>query len=864
MDGTLRQVSPPTPTEEVLRPSPRRLVGFVERIADGAVSGWAWCPEEPDAAVQVDILIGGRFVMRLAADGFRKDLLAAGHGTGCYSFAASGLGVLLEDARELVSVRFAGGGADLSGSPRWMSAPLPLLEGPLARSVETLIAGALEAATQPEQLDAPVALAAKLLQRAASLRAALHGSGRGALDVLAESDPVTTPLAASARALRESFPPLTLPVQAGTPDVSVVIPAHGRFDLTYRCLASIAAAGAGASFEVVLVDDGSADETLLADLVFGGTVRVLRRHAAGGFLRAANAGAAAARGRHLLFLNNDTEVEPGWLDELLGTFDALPGIGIAGSKLVYPDGTLQEAGGIVGRHGEAMNWGLGLDPGDPRFCHLRDADYVSGAALMIPRALFERLGGFDEAFAPGYYEDTDLCFRVRHEAGLRVVVQPLSRVIHHEGGTAGRDTGIGPKRFQRLNHPRFFHRWKHVLETHRPLGEDLHLESERQVGRRAVFVDEIVPTPDRDAGSNAAFAHLTALQALGYAVTFIPSSHSGHAGRYTEALQRIGIACLHAPHVGSVEEGLRRLPAPPDLVYLHRGANAARYTGLVRELFPEAHLVYSVADLHFLRLAREAETTGDATRRAEAARSEAAELHAVRSADAVIVHSPVEAALLAERVPEARVHVVPWTVPLRPVETPVAARSGLAFIGGYGHRPNVDAAIHLVRDVMPMAWDAIPGLPCLLVGSDLPREVAVLGGGAVEVSGHVPDLAEVFARLRCTAAPLRYGAGIKGKVLTSLAHGVPCVMSAIAAEGISLPRRLRWLVAADSAAMAAKIVVLHRDDALVEEMSAEGLAFVRDAFGDDKVREALAAATLSPSWQKRNASEDRVGRDREE
>ncbi len=844
MDGSLRQVSPPTPADEALRPSPRRLVGFVDRIEDGVVSGWAWCPEEPEAAVQVDILIGGRFVMRVAADNFRKDLLAAGHGTGRYGFAATGLGVLLEEARELVSVRFAGGGADLGGSPRWMAVAAPLLEGPLARSVETLITAALDAATQPEQLDAPVALAARLLLQAVAARAALTGSGRAVLDQLAEADPATAPLAATARALRESFPPLTLPLPTGTPDVSVVIPAHGRFDLTYRCLCSIAAAGAAASFEVVLVDDGSADETLLADLVFGGTVRVLRRHAASGFLRAANAGAAAARGGHLLFLNNDTEVQPGWLDELLGTFAALPGIGVAGSKLVYPDGTLQEAGGIVGRHGEAANWGYGQDPDDPRFCYLRDADYVSGAALMMPRALFESLGGFDEAFAPGYYEDTDLCFRVRHQAGLRVVVQPLSRVVHREGGTAGRDTGTGPKRFQRLNHPRFFHRWKHVLEAHRPAGEQPHLEAERHVGRRAVFVDEIVPTPDRDAGSNAAFAHLTLLQSLGYAVTFIPSSNPGHAGRYTEALQRIGIACLHAPHVGSVEQGLRRLPAPPDLVYLHRGANAARYTGLVRELFPEAHLVYSVADLHFLRLAREAEATGDASRRVEAARSEAAELHAVRSADSVVVHSPVEAALLAERVPEARVHVVPWTVPAVPVEGPVAARAGLAFIGGYGHRPNVDAALHLVREVMPAVWAEMSRLPCLLVGSDMPREIAMLAGPPVEALGQVSDLAGIFAQVRCTAAPLRYGAGIKGKVLTSLARGVPCVMSPVAAEGIALPGRLAWLVAADAAEMAAKILALHRDSALAEALGAKGLDFVRDVYGEQTVLRALAAATV--------------------
>jgi GT2 family glycosyltransferase len=674
----------------------------------------------------------------------------------------------------------------------------------------------------------------------ATARTALCWAAGAPLDAIADGG---GRLAALAQEMRVRFPPVTLPDPGPAPEVSVIVPAHGRFELTHDCLHSIAEVGATARFEVILVDDGSTDETLLAELVFPGA-RVLRRATAGGFLSAVNAGAAVARGGHLLFLNNDTRVEPGWLDELLGTFAAMPEVGIAGAKLIHPDGTLQEAGGVVGRFGEAMNWGYGEDPDDPRFCHLRDADYVSGAAMMIPRALFERLGGFDAAFAPGYYEDTDLCFRVREQTGLRVVVQPLSRVIHLEGGTAGRDIATrGMKRHQLLNQPVFFRRWRDVLASHRPAGEDPALEAERRVARRAVFVDELVPTPDRDAGSNAAFDHMCLLQKLGYAVSFVPSADMRHRGRYTDALRRRGIACLHAPHVNSVEEALRCLPVAPDLVYLHRGAVAARYIGLVRDLFPAAHILYSVADLHFLRLAREAEATADPSREAEAARSAAAELGAVRAADAVIVHSHAEATLLVARVPEARVHVVPWTLhTTKPA--PPTGRAGVAFVGGYAHRPNVDGALHLVRDVMPAAWRALPDLPCLLVGSEMPREIALLAGPRIEALGHVPDLGQVFARVRCTAAPLRYGAGIKGKVLTSLAHGVPCVMSPVAAEGIAFPDPLLWLVADTADAMAEKLVALHADDALCARLAAEGLDFVRGGFGEAAVLRALAAATL--------------------
>jgi len=839
LDGSL------TSAPGVSRPAPSRVEGYLERAEPGLVAGWAWMPDEPEAVVAVDVLVGGKPVARLAADRFRADLQRAGRGTGRYGFQFTGLSVFLDAGREAVAVRVAEGGADLAGSPRLIEAPGAALDAAATRFLESAVAAAARAATAPADLDAPLALLMRLLAELAAARARLREADETALDQLATLGAEGGPVAALAAGIRARFAPIPgLAPAAAEPRVSVIIPAHGRFELTYACIAAIAAAGADAPFEIVLVDDGSADETLLADFVFGGAVRVVRTRRNAGFLRAANAGAAAARGDTLLFLNNDTEPQPGWLDELLGTLDRDPGIGIAGAALVYPDGALQECGGLVGRFAEATNRGRGADPDDPRFRFLRDADYVSGAALIIRRDLFARLGGFDEEFAPGYYEDTDLCFRVRHEAGLRVVVQPQSRVIHHEGGTAGRDTDTGMKRHQLLNQRRFHRRWRHVLEAHRPAGEDVHLEAERHIRHRALFVDECTPTPHRDAGSNAAFEHMRLLQSLGHQVGFVAASDPRPRPGYTAALERLGIECHTSPHVASVEDAFRRQQIPPDVVYLHRGSVAARYLPLARYHFPDATVIYSVADLHFLRLSREADLAGDDALRAEAARSEAMELAAAAAADRVIVHSPAEASILAERAPAARVHVLPWTVRTAPVTTPLAERHGVGFLGGYAHRPNVDAALHLVRDVMPEARRRLPDLPCLLLGADLPREFAALAG--IEPVGFVPDLARTLGRLRCTVAPLRYGAGIKGKVLTSLAHGVPCVMTPIAAEGLALPDRLRWLVAEAPAALADRIAALHRDDALAADVAAQGLAWIEAGFGEAAMRRGMAAI-LAPS-----------------
>ena len=163
-----------------------------------------------------------------------------------------------------------------------------------------------------------------------------------------------------------------------------------------------------------------------------------------GFLRSCNRAAAQARGRYLVLLNNDTLVLPGWLDALLQTAKDGEDVGAVGAKLIYPNGLLQEAGGIVWQDGSAWNWGRGEDPEDPRFQYVRQVDYCSAACLLVPKALFDELGGFDDRYAPAYYEDTDLCFAIRAR-GKRVLYQPAAQVVHFEGVSHGTDESSRPE-----------------------------------------------------------------------------------------------------------------------------------------------------------------------------------------------------------------------------------------------------------------------------------------------------------------------------------------------------------------------------------------------------------------------------------
>ena len=295
---------------------------------------------------------------------------------------------------------------------------------------------------------------------------------------------------------------------------------------------------------------------------------------------------------------------------------------------------------------------------------------------------------------------------------------------------------------------------------------------------RALVIDERLPVAGRDAGSQAILSHMRALQHLGYAVSFVAADEMAPDAAAVATLAAAGVTCCTAPFYAAVEDVLRRQADCFDVVYLHRAAIATRYLGLARRYMPRARILYSVADLHHVRLERQAAVEARPELLAASRRVRLEESVAAWSANAVITHSADEAEILRRLVPEASVYRVPWHVAARAASVPFAARNGVAFIGSYTHAPNVDAAHWLVEAVMPLVWQTEPDLACLLVGSDMPEAVRRLARPGVLALGQVADLGEVFDRVRLTVAPLRYGAGVKGKVLDSFAAGVPCVMIA--------------------------------------------------------------------------------------
>lgn len=635
---------------------------------------------------------------------------------------------------------------------------------------------------------------------------------------------------ATDQARRLDFPAVDHPL------VSILIPVYNQWEITRACLVSILENTVNISYEVIIGDDCSSDETRnIAHHTSNVQVAVNKTNL--GFLKNCNHAAQRARGKYLVLLNNDTNVQSGWLQPLVELAERDEKVGLAGPMLLYPDGKLQEAGGIIWQNGSGCNYGRLDHPERAEYNYLKEVDYISGACILVRKSLWDEIGGFDERFAPAYYEDTDIAFEIR-QRGYKVVYQPLSKIVHLEGISHGRDISSGVKSHQEINRIKFREKWAEILDArHGRDVRDIFNARDRSAGKKTLlFIDRHVPIYDQDAGSKSTFQYLCLMVEMGYRIIFIGDSFVAHQP-YTNTLQQMGIEVLYSAWYGRHwKKWLSTHGRNFDYVYLSRPVITRKYLPLVKR-YTSAKTFYCGHDLHWLREARRYEIEGDKAYLHASKKWEQWESEILRTVDMSYFFSDFEVDELRKRLPNVTVRAIPLFL-FEEAELKETAdapkfekREGLLFVGGFMHDPNVDAVCWFSREVLPLILEHIPDIVFTVVGTNPPAEVKRLANNNIIIKGRVSDdtLREHYHHCKVVVAPLRYGAGVKGKIVEAMRYGVPTVTTPIGAEGIGDATKA-LLIANNAETFANMVIAAYSDSILWEETTKQVGNAVRSHF----------------------------------
>ena len=568
------------------------------------------------------------------------------------------------------------------------------------------------------------------------------------------------------------------------PIVSIIIPAYNEFSYTYSCLKSIRD-NTSLPYEVILADDCSTDQTKEITSIVRNIVHI-RNEKNMRFLLNCNNAAKHAKGEYLFFLNNDTQVQSGWLNPLVELMNKDSNVGLIGSKLIYPDGRLQEAGGIIWNDCSGWNYGRYEDPERPEYNYVKDVDYISGAAIMVRKSVWDEVGGFDERFSPAYFEDVDLAFSIR-KMGMRTVYQPESVVIHYEGISHGTDTSQGQKQYQIENAKKFYERWKNTLiQEHFPNGENVFNARDRSRNKKTIlFIDHYVPMYNQDAGSRNIFSYVKLFVDMGYNVLFLGDNFTPHQP-YTLVLQQMGVEVLFGSwYQENWMHWLETNGMYIDYVFSSRSPITEKYIDALRQ-YTTARIMYYVVDLVYVRLRAQYEIEQDKKLLDDARQLENIEKKLFSQVDVILTVSTAERDIINA---DADINTPIVVFPIFFYDsfkdiTPFDNRKDLLFVGGFQHPPNVDAVLWLVHEVMPRLPEEIR---LIVVGSKTPESVHALASERIIVKGFVSDeeLSDLYTSCRIAVIPLRFGAGVKGKTIEAIYNLIPVVSTSFGIEGLS-------------------------------------------------------------------------------
>src|SRR5271166_3970042 len=637
---------------------------------------------------------------------------------------------------------------------------------------------------------------------------------------------------------------LILP-RAEQPEVSIILVLHNQAQLTFGCFSSIAEClGTSAlGVEVMVVDNYSTDETnALLQHTRGSTVLYNDENV--GFLKAVNQAASQAHGRYILLLNNDAQLLPGSLEAAARVLDSSPDVGAVGGRLILPDGTLQEAGSIVWNDGSCLGYGRGDSPTAGPYMFRRNVDYCSGAFLLTRAELFTRLGGFDEAFVPAYYEETDYCMRL-WEAGFRVVYEPEAVVLHYEFGSAEKVSGA--LELQQAHRAVFAARHAERLRGHFAPSPSYVLCARTSGNRyeRILMIEDVIPHSWLGAGLPRSARIIRELMGAGALVTFFPMVLQADEWRNIRATVPPEVEVILEYGIGKIERFLEERRGFYGTILVCRPHNMRAFMEVVRrrpDLTEGAALVYDAEAFFAMREILERRLRGEPLEQAKVEAMLAEEASLAGAAQLVLSVSPHECAEF-RRLGVDNVEVLGNLLDPAPGQESFAARRGLLFVGRLNEdgSPNVDGLCWFVRDILPLVQKALDHEVHLTVaGANGAPSLSGLNGTSVTMLGQVKDLSPIYNAARVFIAPTRFAAGIPLKVHEAAAHGIPVVATPLLAEQLGWRDGEELLVAGDAPEFAAQCARLYRDETLWTRLRMNAIDRIREDCSPVRFRKTIA------------------------
>lgn len=581
-------------------------------------------------------------------------------------------------------------------------------------------------------------------------------------------------------------------------------------------------------YRVCVVNQGSEEKTREYLESLGGAVDAIHTPKNLGFVVGNNLVIERYPEHDIVLLNNDTIVKPGWLSALVECAYSDPAIGIVGAKLLYPDGRLQEAGSEIFQNGSGRNIGKYDDPQRYIYNIRRDVDYCSGACLFLKRSMLDQIGYLDPIFSPAYWEDTDICFRARKH-GWRVVYEPKVEVIHIEGATSGLP---GQKtlssELQARNKPKFMARWGEELKKHRANVFEIRSDSGKE---KILVILPFLPMYDRAAGEKRWFYALQILKKY-FDIVFLARNGQGQL-KYINELEKMGITVFHTDQTRLALLGYDiKGPLWIDFPLLLNSNDfkaiivgfyhvAHQYWRDIRKYSPNSVFIIDSYDLAFLREYRRAKLNGDPQAIWKALEVKRIELSMYKRADMVLTVTEEERKKLLDEEPNLKVGIATDVHAVGEFRRDSEGKN-LIFVGNFNHPPNEDAVLYFVDQIFPLIKKEISDVKFYVVGNNPTKVIKELTGDDIIVTGYVPDVIPYLLESRVFVCPLRYGAGLKGKIGEALVTGTPIVTTWVGAEGVGLVSGVNAMIADSPQDFANAVVEIYRDKDLWQKISEEG------------------------------------------